>query len=70
MKKIPKRDYTPEFKERPPKRWIRHSDRGSQYSRDCQKLLQQFGMVVSMPQREATHYAVSRMWFAGITGFQ
>jgi len=48
---------------RPPPGLILHSDRGSQYcARDYQKLLRQFGMKASMPQREAIHYATSRMW--------
>ena len=40
-----------------------HSDRGSQYaSHEYQALLNQHGIICSMPQREAIHYATSRMW--------
>ena len=40
-----------------------HSDRGSQYaSHEYQALLRRHGIICSMPQREAIHYATSRMW--------
>ena len=40
-----------------------HSDRGSQYaSHEYQALLKQHSIICSMSQREAIHYATSRMW--------
>ena len=51
------------FRRRPESGLIFHSDRGSQYcSHAFQNVLTDYGMKSSMPQREAIHYATSRMW--------
>ena len=51
------------FRRRPETGLIFHSDRGSQYcSHAFQQTLVEYGMQSSMPQREAIHYATSRMW--------
>jgi len=51
------------FRRKPAAGLIHHSDRGSQYaSHAFQAKLKEYGMICSMPQREAIHYAASRMW--------
>ena len=46
-----------------PSALMHHSDQGSQYtSEDFQRLLKDQGITCSMSQREAIHYATSRMW--------
>lgn len=51
------------FRRKPVAGLIHHSDRGSQYaSHIFQAKLKKYGMLCSMPQREAIHYAASRMW--------
>ena len=51
------------FRRKPAAGLIHHSDRGSQYaSHAFQVKLNEYGMICSMPPREAIHYATSRMW--------
>ena len=51
------------WRKKPKPGLMHHSDRGSQYCSEAYRALQaSYGMKTSMPQREAIHYATSRMW--------
>ena len=51
------------WRKKPSAGLLHHSDRGSQYcSKAYRDLQKSYKMQTSMPQREAIHYAASRMW--------